>query len=151
RDDPPLAEELALHAAHCFENARLMKELRASEARFRIALATARTVVFEQDTSLRYVWNYNPLVAMDVIGKTHEEAFPSDQAARLSAAKNRVLGEGSSIQHEIELTYGNEQRYFRERIEPLREHSGKMIGVIGAATDITEEHRTRQQLTDELD
>jgi GAF domain-containing protein len=48
RDDPPLAEELAVHAAHAFENARLMKNLTASETRFRIALAGARTVVYEQ-------------------------------------------------------------------------------------------------------
>ena len=40
-----------------------MKDLKSSEARFRIALAGARTIVYEQDTSLRYVWYYNPLVA----------------------------------------------------------------------------------------
>jgi GAF domain-containing protein len=56
RDDPAIAEEIALHAAQTFENARLMKNLKASESRFRIALAGARTVVYEQDTALRYVW-----------------------------------------------------------------------------------------------
>jgi PAS domain S-box-containing protein len=152
RDDPPLAEEVALHAAHTFENARLMKELKSSEARFHIALATARTVVFEQDTALRYVWNYNPLVGVDTLGKTHEEVFPPNEAALLTDAKTRVLRSGESIQHEIDLTLGTEEcHHFRERIEPLREHSGKLIGVIGAATDITEEYRTRQRLTDELD
>jgi PAS domain-containing protein len=51
RDDPPLAEELAVHAAHAFENARLMKNLTASETRFRIALAGARTVRWCPGTS----------------------------------------------------------------------------------------------------
>ena len=73
RDDPPVAEEIALHAAHAFENARLMKDLKASETRFRIALAGARTAVYEQDTSLRYVWYYNPLVRSDLLGKTDEQ------------------------------------------------------------------------------
>ena len=36
RDDPALGEEIALHAAHAFENARLMKDLKASEERFRV-------------------------------------------------------------------------------------------------------------------
>ena len=49
RDDPALAEELALHAAQAFENARLMKDLQSSEARFRIALAGARTSVLRAE------------------------------------------------------------------------------------------------------
>lgn len=36
RDDPGLAAEMALHASYVIENARLLKDLRASEARFRI-------------------------------------------------------------------------------------------------------------------
>src|SRR5262249_5923899 len=67
RDDPGLAEELALYAAQAFENARLMKELKSTEARFRIALAGARTAVYEQDASLRYVWFYDPLLQRDVL------------------------------------------------------------------------------------
>ena len=76
RDDPPVAEEVALHAAHTFENTRLMKDLKASETRFRIALAGARTAVYEQDTSLRYVWHYNPLLRNDLFGKTDEHVCP---------------------------------------------------------------------------
>ena len=94
RDDPPLAEELAVHAAHAFENARLMKNLTASETRFRIALAGARTVVYEQDTSLRYVWYYNPVVPKNLLGKTHEQELPAEEAALLTRAKRRVLEAG---------------------------------------------------------
>jgi signal transduction histidine kinase len=39
RDDPLLAEELALHAAHIIEDARLLKDLRASEAQLRETVA----------------------------------------------------------------------------------------------------------------
>ncbi len=152
RDDPPVAEEIALHAAHAFENARLMKDLTSSETRFRIALAGARTAVFEQDTSLRYVWHYNPRGPTNLVGKTHEQELPADEAARLTAAKRRVLEEGEGLQEEMDLTFsGEERRHFRETIEPLRDHTGKVVGVIGAATDITEQQRTQQQLTDELD
>jgi PAS domain S-box-containing protein len=152
RDDPPLAEEIALHAAHAFENARLMKDLKASEARFRIALGSARTAVYEQDTALRYVWYYNPLVPLNLVGKTAEEGLPADEAGPLTTVKRRVLEEGERIEQEMDFTFGGEERrHYRDTVEPLRDHSGKIVGVIGAATDITEQQQTQQQLTEELE
>ena len=151
RHDPALAEELALHAAHSFENARLMKDLKASEARFRIALAGARTTVYEQDTALRYVWYYNPELPFNPLGKTDEESFPPDEAAQLTELKRRALDDGEAIRQETDLTLeGAEPRHYREAIEPLRDHTGRVAGVIGAATDITEQQRTQQRLTEEI-
>jgi len=151
RDDPPVAEEVALHAAHAFENTRLMRDLKAGETRFRIALAGARTGVYEQDTALRYVWNYNPLLPGDLLGKTDEQILPADEAELLTKAKRRVLEEGESLHDEMDLTFGGERRHFRETIEPLRDHTGKIVGVIGATTDITDQQRVQRQLTEELD
>jgi signal transduction histidine kinase len=152
RDDPPIAEELALHTARALENARLMKELVASEARFRIAMAGARTIVYEQDLSLRYVWYHNPIVPGDLVGKTHEEALPPDEAAMLTAAKRHVLEVGEGLREEMDFTFGSKElRHYRETIEPLRDHTGKIVGVIGAATDITEQQRTLKRLAEALD
>jgi PAS domain S-box-containing protein len=152
RDDPPLIEEVALHAAHAFENARLVKELKASEARFRVALAGARTAVYEQDTSLRYVWCYNPMATCDLVGKTQEEAYPPDEAALLTRVKRRALERGETVSEEMDLTFGGpERRHYREAIEPIRNQAGKIVGIIGAATDLTDQQQTRHQLTDELD
>ena len=51
----------------------------------------------------------------------------------------------------MDLTFGGEERrHFRETIEPLRDHTGKIVGVIGATTDITDQQRTQRQLTEEL-
>jgi PAS domain S-box-containing protein len=149
RDDPPLAEELALRAAQIFEGSRLMKDLKASEARFRIALACARTVVYEQDTSLRYVWYYNPLTTDNALGKTHEESFPAPEAATLTAAKRQVLEHGEPVDTEMDLTFGD-VAHFRESIEPRRDQYGRITGVIGAATDISEQHRMRHQLEEDV-
>jgi signal transduction histidine kinase len=151
RDDPALAEELALHAAHAFENARLMKELKASEERFRVALAGAQTSVFEQDASLRYVWAYRPSPPFAVVGKTDEESFPPEEAAMLTAVKRRVVEEGESVQREMDATFGSgELRHYRETIEPRRDRNGNVVGLIGAATDLTEQQQMRRQLTEEL-
>ena len=147
RHDPALAEELALYTAHIVENARLLKELSSSEARFRVALASARTAVYEQDSSLRYIWYHNALVPFTLVGKKHEDGFPPDQAAHLNEFKQRVLKSGESAQEETDLTLGGARRQYREAIEPVRDHAGKVVGVIGAATDITEEKRAQAELS----
>ena len=149
-DDPALAKELALHAANALENARLMTDLKASEARFRVALAGARTVVFEQDTSLRYTWFYNPLAPEGQPGRTPDQWLASDEAAVLAATKNRVLEQGESITEELDFTFENERRHYREAIEPMRDRAGKIVGIIGAATDITEQQATQRQLSDDV-
>jgi signal transduction histidine kinase len=87
-----------------------------------------------------------------MLGKTHEEALPPAEAAVLTALKRRVLEDGEGIDQEMDFTLGGDQmRHFRETIEPLRSNTGKIVGVIGAATDITAQQRTQQQLTEELD
>jgi signal transduction histidine kinase len=150
-DDPPLAQELALHSARALENARLMKDLKTSEARFRVALAGARTVVFEQDAALRYTWCYNPLTEGGLRGKTPEESLPAEQAADLAKSKRRVLERGESVREELDLTLENdERRYYREAIEPVRDHTGRIVGIIGAATDITDQQRMQEQLAHDL-
>jgi PAS domain S-box-containing protein len=150
QDDPSLTSELALHAAHIIENARLMKDLRASEARFRVSLDGARTVVFEQNGALRYVWYHNPFAGPSLLGKTDEEALLPEDAALLTRLKRRVLEHGESVHRELGVTWGGERRQYREVVEPLRDHAGKIIGVIGSATDISEEKRRQEQLCEAL-
>ena len=79
------------------------------------------------------------------------ESFPADEAAQLTELKRRALDDGEAVRQETDLTLGGEERrHYREAIEPLRDHSGRVAGVIGAATDITEQQRTQQRLTEEI-
>jgi phosphoserine phosphatase RsbU/P len=153
QDDPALARELAVHAAEIMETARLMTELKSSEARFRIALAGARTVVFEQDLDLRYSFYYNPLSLSHppFVGKTQEQTFSTEEATRLASIKKHVLDTGERAFEELDLTVpGDERRHYREAVEALRDRSGRIVGIVGASTDITEQQRAQQQLTDAL-
>ena len=147
-EDVLLAKEIALHAGYALENARLMKDLKASEDRFRVALAGARTVVFEQDISLRYTWYYNPLARDGNVDDTPQ--FPSDETAALTALKKRVIEQGESVTEELDLTLDSSVRHYRESIEPTRDYTGKIVGIIGAATDITEQQAMKQSLTDDV-
>ena len=86
-----------------------------------------------------------------MIGKTHEESLPCDEAATLTRLKRRVLDDGETVSEEMDRTLGgDEHRHFRETMAPLRDHTGRIIGVIGASTDITEQQRTQQQLTEAI-
>ncbi len=146
-DDPGLGVELALHAAHIAENARLVTEAKASDARFRVALAEARTIVYEQDASLRYNWYYGHDIPYSLVGKTHEQVLPPDEARTLTALKQKVIDTGEPVRAEIALSFGGEKRCYRETIEAVRDRMGRRIGVIGAATDLTEEKRAQEALT----
>jgi PAS domain S-box-containing protein len=150
RDDPALAAELALYAANIVENARLLRDLRASEARFRMSLSGAKTVVYEQDASLRYHWGYSPLVPFNMVGKTPEECFSPEDAAVLRALKQRVLDSGQGVCEEMIIGLGGERHHVREAIEPIRDRVGRVVGVIGSATDITAEKLAQQQLSEAI-
>jgi PAS domain S-box-containing protein len=150
RGDPELAAEMALHAAHIIESARLLRDLRTTEARFRVSLAGAKTVVFEQDASLRYRWHYNPMGSFDPLGQTDEESFSADDAALLTSLKRRILEGGESSRQELALTVGGERRICRHVLEPVLDPTGKPVGIIGSATDITEEKRLQEQLSESL-
>lgn len=145
-DDLALAEELARRAAGIVDRARLHQELQASEARFRIAIAAGRATVFEQDQELRYRWLHNFAVAGDFVGKGHPDLFRNDEAEQLSALKQRVLDSGEQLQEEVVLTVNGERRVYRDAIAPLRDDSGAIVGVIGAAIDITDEKRVQEEL-----
>jgi signal transduction histidine kinase len=150
RDDPGLAAEIALQAAYIIENARLLRDLRASEARFRVCLAGAKTAAFEQDASLRYRWQYDSRATFNHVGRMDEEIFPADEAALLTALKRRVVETGESTSQELAATVGGVRRMYRVWLEPMHDQAGKTVGLIGAATDISEEKRTQQELGEAL-
>ena len=147
-DDPKLTAELAHHSAHIVENSRLLKDLRMSEARFRVSLAGAKTGVFEQDSSLRYRWAYNPCVPFNLIGKKDEDCFQADDAGLMTALKRRVLESGESSREELSVTVGGERHSYRQATEAMRDPAGKVVGIIGSATDITNEKRVQRQLSE---
>lgn len=119
--------------------------LRLSEQRFRVAIKSADMTVFHQDRELRYQWIYNPplgLRPVDILGKTDRELFPDTP---LPTLKQRVLDTGESLHEEIRFLSNGEERYFDLVLEPLLE-DGKVVGISGAAVDITSRKRIEQEL-----
>jgi PAS domain S-box-containing protein len=152
-EDLVLAQELAHRAAAVVENARLHQELKRSEQRFRVALAHTHVSVFETDRELRYSWIYNPMYGLrteDLVGKVTTDVIRPDDAAHFEVRKRAVLESGAPTRDEIRLTVDGTTHHCTVHMEPLRGPSGDVIGITGAATDVTEQKQVQAALADAL-
>ncbi len=153
-EDVAAAEELVQRVGSVVENARVHRDLRRTEERFRVALAHSDITLFEQDRDGRYRWIYNPprgYEAAEIVGRTNEELLPPPDAARLGALDRAVLEHGQRIHEEVQLTLPHgETRHMLVSQEPLRDDAGRAVGLTGAATDITEQKRAQEQLAQAL-
>jgi len=150
QEDVAVAEELVRRAAQIVENARVHRRLRETEERFRVALAHSSITLFEQDTEARYRWIYNPPLgyrADEVLGKINDELLTPEEAARVNALDRAVLDRGERVREEIQISApGGETRHLLVSQEPVRDAAGAIVGLTGAATDITDQKRAQEQL-----
>jgi PAS domain S-box-containing protein len=145
-----------VRAEEDLRNARESIHVLAEDARrrldlFRAALLNSPVVVFHQNADLRYTWIYNPFVehaGISLLDKTDLELFPSDEAEQLSRLKRSVLSSGKGARQELALTTQGQLRVMDLRIEPFRDSSGQLAGIVGTAVDITERKRNEQRLID---
>jgi PAS domain S-box-containing protein len=153
-EDLAVAVELVQRSAQIVENALVHQRLRQTEQRFRVALAHSRITLFEQDPDGRYRWVYNPPLGLepaDVLGKSNHELLAPADAARLDALDRSVMESGARVHEEVRLSRpGREPHHLLVSQEPLRDGSGAIVGLTGAATDITEQKRVQAELAQAL-
>ncbi len=154
-EDLAVAEELVARAAQIVENARVHRKLRQTEQRFRVALAHSNITLFEQDADGRYTWIYNPplgFAASEILGSTTRELVSADEAGPLEALDRAVLRSGVRRQQEVRISErgGGDVHHLLVSQEPLRDGSGEIVGLTGAATDITGQKRVQEELAQAL-
>ena len=123
------------------ERKRAEEALRQSEERFRVALKNSPISVFNQDRDLRYTWMYNSQIPMsdsEQLGKTPDELFSPEEAARITEVRRRVLETGVGARDEIQVNFGGRKYYLDTTIEPVLDSTGAVIGLTGANMDVTE-------------
>jgi len=102
-----------------------------------------------QDAGLRYTWIRDPGDALreeDVVGKSDEDLFNPEDAARLVAIKREVLATGQPQRLELWLTFRGARRCFDLGVHPERNASGSIVGILSTAVDITGQKRSAQVL-----
>ena len=115
--------------------------LRARFGRYETALRGSHVTVFTQDLDLRYTSITNPILDRsieDILGRTDREILPAEVCARVVALKREALAEGELKTTEIAIDDGHGIHWFDLHIEPLRNDAHDIIGLAGAAIDMTE-------------
>jgi PAS domain S-box-containing protein len=121
---------------------------RQSEERLRAALRGSPITVYAQDQDLRYTWLYNPAPgynAADTIGKLDTDITTPEHGARLMELKRQVLATGIGIRTEVQVAGLTGDLFFDLTIDPLRDAQQNIIGVTGAAHDVTARKQAEQE------
>ncbi|MFC4543219.1 bacterio-opsin activator domain-containing protein [Halosolutus amylolyticus] len=131
------------------ERKRLESQLRTEKEHFRAALENSPMVAFRQDTDLRYTWigNAHPdFRPEDVLGKRDDELLPAAAAETITAPKRRVLETGTGVREVVTYEVPSGTVTYDLTIDPLRDESGAIVGVTGAALDVTDRQEREQVL-----
>jgi len=130
----------------------LMLRVRESEQRLKTILDTLTSVVFLKDPKGRHTL-INPqyevatgLNRNQVLGKTDHDFLPEDVATRLRSADLEALAAGKSVQSEETLPGPEGTRHYVTTRVPVKDPSGRLYGLFGIATDITDRMRAEEAL-----
>jgi PAS domain S-box-containing protein len=125
------------------EEARRASEeaLRRTNELFETTLVATPVAVYSQDRDLRYTWIHNPapgFAAENVVGRRDTDLMPRrDEAEALEAIKREVLRTGAARRTEMHLTLPGGARTYELFVRPQRNAAGALVGVLGAAVDVT--------------
>jgi PAS domain S-box-containing protein len=128
---------------------RAEEAIRLREERFRAALKGSPVMVFGQDRALRYTWVHNPpagLLPEAMLGKRDSEILERRKdATMLESFKRRVLENGIHLRREVVLSQDGADRIYDLSLDPERDN-GSVVGITGAAVDITDQTRLERRL-----
>ena len=123
------------------EQRRLMEDLAAAAQRYEFALRGSNVAVFTQDVELRYRSVSKALFGLEpdaMLGRADDTLLNGARAAAITALKSEVLQTGAARDAELRIESAGGARWYDFHIEPIRDVSGSVMGVTGAAVDITE-------------
>lgn len=143
-DELGLAQMIAHHVALVLERKRADMAREASEQLLQSILDNSGTVIFHKDVNGRYLL-VNRLFQdlfhvrrADVVGKTDYEIFPPEIAARFQENDGKALASGAPISTEETVSQEDGGHTFLSVRFPIQDSDGRVAGVCGIATDITE-------------
>lgn len=131
------------------EQRQLNEELATAVQRYEFGLRGSNVTVFTQDTDLRYTSVSKPMFNRDVSelqGETDDDLLLGPHADAILALKREVLEKGVPLNAESRIDSGDKSLWYDFHIEPMRDVSGSLIGLTGAAVDITERKEAEAHL-----
>jgi PAS domain S-box-containing protein len=152
--DLALAEEVARRAAQLVESAQLHQQLQLNENRFRLAIDHSNVVIFEQELDGTLRWVYNPLLGFtpeELTGKRLQDLPNLKLTPPISDARDRAIATGRRVRSELKIERDDLVYELLIDTDAVRDETGRVTGFLGAATDITDERRTREALAEALE
>ncbi|MBE9155291.1 PAS domain-containing protein [Nodosilinea sp. LEGE 06152] len=116
------------------------KALEQTTKRLNVALKSVPITLFSQDHQLRYTWVYNPThnyTPSQMLGRRDDDLVSGHAAARLRQLKQQVLDTGVGLRAAVEV----DQAIFDLTIDPIRDRHDRIVGLTGAAVDISDRAR----------
>ena len=134
------------------ERKRAEEELRESHALLNSVVRGTADAIFVKDLRGRYVLVNT--IAAEIMGRPEEEIirrgdaelFGPEAAGTLVEVDHRVISTGKPISIEDRLPVAGTERTYLSTKAPYRDHRGKIVGVIGVSTDITERKQAEMAL-----
>lgn len=144
--------ELAAAKAKLEDYARRMEErARTSEEHFRTLVESMDDIIFTLDRQERYTGIFGRWFAKEgdapeqYVGKTAREILGAEAAAVHEAANARAFA-GERVVYEWSRGAGPSVRHFETALSPLRDGSGRVIGLVGVGREVTEKKKLQSQL-----
>lgn len=121
----------------------LARELENSRRRFKTAIDLAGVTLYGLDLDLRYTWvvSAQDRPAAQTQGARAHDVLDPASAAIVLPAKRAALETGAPQRVEFPRTIDGDHRWFDLRIEPERNDSGEIVGLICASLDVTDRKR----------
>ncbi|WOD36986.1 CheR family methyltransferase [Nodosilinea sp. E11] len=138
----PVGDRVGAVVTEVTDLKRTQEALVKNESLFRLTLDQSNIMVFTQDCDLAYQWVYNPLTGFteaDFLHKTDPEIFSGINIQPLTNAKQQVLASQTRQTLQFRLDQAGGDRYFNLKLEPLIDLDGRLVGIAGAAYEVTEE------------
>ncbi len=85
------------------------------------------------------------LPAESVVGLKDPALFDAETATAIQALDNEVLADGRRVERSIEIEAGDDNRFLQVSKGPFQDDTGRTIGVVSVARDITELMEAQQR------
>lgn len=120
------------------------EKLRQADLLLKLVIDGTKDVVFIKNTDNQFLLINKVGAAQigrpieQIIGRTNEELFGKEQAARFNTLDKLILTKGETVSIEEEMTIGGKKFMISVIVTPWKDSKGKIIGMIGVARDVTE-------------
>lgn len=133
------------------EKEGLLRQIHASEKRFRTIMSSMQDIVFTLDREQRHTAVYGPWVEQqgmtpeDFLGKTAREIMGAANATMHEEANAKAL-EGEFVVYEWSAETEQGTRYYQTSLSPIVDDNGEVSGLVGIGRDITQIKQAEQAL-----